>query len=312
LLTINLGLLVIKVVVGYNLAIYNSPTSMGQLLIKRVIKFLEDKGFLVKLASTDSAIAITRYTDPKETYEKFQELLIELNDVVLPEYIQREFNPIHNYIKIGCEKVFTRCIFVNKRYYELYVAVYEDGGRVVFDDKPYAYIKGMAYVRGSSSNITQRVQKKFVDMYNEKIPIEDIKSYLTYEYDHFEDNNWEDICTHGNISMGINEGSGQNYDGARNSNRLFDWNLKAGDKPLVAKFTTHPTTYNDRFIGAKDMSLSFFPKDADFLQLEGFDLDYEHVRKITLLNPLDDLIIAWIGKTYEQFIRVDTNDPYEE
>lgn len=286
----------------YDKVVYNSPPSMGQILIKEVIKAVKLMGFDAVLSSTDSVICITNYTDPLKTYAVAQKVCETLNYVILPKYINREFNPIKNHINIGCEKVFDNSIIINKRYYMLNVRVVEDEGGVILLDNPYPYIKGMAYVRGDAADITRDVQKNVIDMFRKGKTDGEIIEYIKSLEEDFESFDWNYICSKANLKMKIENSNGQRYKAARNSNKILKKDYKAGDMPFISVFNIHPKRFKGTYIGSDPLPLLFDKNDQEWLTKCGFDIDYSILRENNLQSPIEDIVKTITGNSYSDEI----------
>ena len=289
---------------GFDYVVYNSPPSMGQELIKFVIDWLADRGYVSILASTDSAFSIAKSTDPLKAWDEVQELTTMLNKD-LEKYAYKEFNIKDNYINIGCEKVADMAVIFDKRKYMLNTVVMEEGGKVIVLEKPKAYFKGMEYVRRDSAMITHDVQEKLMNMVRAKAPKEEILEYIRKTDKEFLGNTWEYICGRGGISMGVEEGSGQKYDGCKLANKIFKKSYDSGANPLIAEFTKHPINFAGVFLGYDPLAIAFDENDQWQLKKWGFDINYENRKKVALKTKVEPLLGLLFNMTYDEAIDFD-------
>jgi DNA polymerase elongation subunit (family B) len=295
---------------NYDLVIYNTPPSMGQLLIKRVISFLEEKKYIPLLASTDSVIVMANADTANGAFEEASALCKVLNTEILPPYIIHEFNPIKSYVAIDCEKVFDMAIIFDKRRYMLNTVLKEEGGHTIIMEKPEAYYRGMEYVRRDTAMITHDVQDKLMNMIRFKVPKEEIITYLQDLDDSFEKLPWKYICPRAGISNDVEEGKGQKYTACRNANKYFDKEYNAGNNPLLGVFAKHPSFINGKYIEPGKIPIAFEEEEEFPMKKKGFDLDYAHLKDTHLVKKVEPFLKLLFNQTYEQIVTM-LDDTFE-
>jgi len=288
---------------NYDFVIYNTPPSMGQILIKIVISTMKDLGYEPLLASTDSALCMVNANTPEEAWAIGQEMCRLLNEEILPPIIHHEFNPIESYIKIGCEKVFDVAIIMDKRRYILNTVVKEKkGGGFIVLEKPEPYFRGIEYLRRDAAMITHDVQETLIKMTLERKDQEEVFNYFRKIDAEYMDYPWSYICGRSGISMGVGDGSGQKYDACENANNLLEKEYAAGANPLLGIFTKFPRVYNGHNLSGKKWVMAFDDWDEYPLKKKGFDLDYYHTKETHLTNKVDPFLELIYGKNYKQIV----------
>jgi DNA polymerase elongation subunit (family B) len=286
---------------NYDIAIYNTPPSMGQSIIKYVIfELLPEFGYEVIFSSTDSAMVILNETDTHKGWDESQILVEKLNKRI-EEFVIYEYNPIKNCIKLDCEKIFDVAIIFNMRQYMLNVVVEDSDSGPIFYDNPRIYFRGMDLVRRSTANITVDVQRKVLDMVRKRLPVEDICNYVLEIDKTFETLPWGQICGHGGISNNPDDVSEENrtYKAISNANKLFERSYGAGDNPLMGDFIKHPYFIKGITFPARDIiPLSFEEEDEYPLKKMGFDLDYKKLKEKYFISKVRP-ILTLLGIEYE-------------
>jgi DNA polymerase elongation subunit (family B) len=287
---------------NYDLVIYNTLPSMGQLLIKKVISFLEERNYIPLLASTDSVIVMATADTAKGAFEEASNLCEILNKEILPPYVMDEFNPIKSYVSIDCEKVFNMAIIFDKRRYMLNTVLKEEGGKLIKLEKPDAYYRGMEYVRRDTAMITHDVQDKLMNMIRFRTPKDEIISYLKDIDEKFTKMPWKYICPRAGISNDVNAGSGQKYTACRNANKYFDKEYNAGNNPLLGVFTKHPASIGGKYIEPGKLPMAFEEEEEFPLKKKGFDLDYDHLKEVHLVKKVEPFLQLLFNMKYEQVV----------
>ncbi len=302
---------------SFDLVVYNTPPSMGQILIKKVMELLKEYGYETILASTDSAMTILNSTEAMAGWDEAQEITRKINEE-LAVFVKREFNIIKNYIHLGCEKVFDLAIIFDKRRYMLNTVIKEEAGKVIVMKKPKAYYRGMEYVRRDTAKITHDVQENLMNMIRLRVPQEKIFAYVKKVDEQFERTAskkpkgvkpevwttypWSYICGRSGISMAIEEGSGQKYMACRNANIIMGKKYDAGANPLLGIFKKHPLEHNGCYVEPGTLAMAFDDVDEYPLKKSYFDLDYGKIKQTHLIDKVEPILQLCFNTSYKDAI----------
>ncbi len=286
----------------YDKVIYNTLPGMGQVLIKMVIKYLADKGYKIKLSSTDSVFFIAKSIDPMEAWNEAQILIKDLNDNIIPPFVKEEFNAEENFVKIDCENIWDVAIFFNKRYYMLNVKVKEENGEVIVLEKPEPIYKGLEYVRRDAAMITYQIQGELMRKIFERRPEKEIIDYLKKVDFEFETYKWSLICSHAGISDDIDKHESQKYTACRNGNRVLGRDYNAGASPLLGVFIKHPIWVENEYLQPGVLPMAFEEEDEFPLKKMGFDLDYNHLKEVNLKGKVQPLLNILFERKYDDVV----------
>jgi DNA polymerase elongation subunit (family B) len=291
---------------------------MGQKIIKHMLyEVLPNHGYEPFYASTDSAMVQCKSDDLWGAWDESQELTEKINKD-LDKFIQEEFNPIHNYVTIGCEKIFSQCLLFNKRMYALKTVIEDSksGPVEIKGGKP--YIRGLEYLKNNSAMVTTRVQEDLIEMIMDMASEQEIKDYLRDINDKFESYDWAYISERSSISRDPDEGSdtAQNYNACRNANKFCDKDYMAGSRPLLGLFRHVPSTLNQ--VSRSELyqnddgnyPIAFEKWDQEWMEERGFILDYDKHKEIQLIGKIERFIELIWGMTYKEFVE-EQGDPFE-
>lgn len=303
---------------NYDLVVYNTPPSMGQKIIKHLLYVvLPNHGYEPFYASTDSAMVKCESKNMWDAWNESQELSRKINED-LDRYINEEFNPIHNYINIGCEKIFNQCLLFNKRMYMLNTVIEETKSGPIEIPGGKAYIRGLEYLKNNSSLVTTEVQYEIIQMIMKFENKETIRKYIRKVNEEFETYGWTYVSERASISRHPDDGHiySQNYNACRNANKFTKKDYIAGSRPYLGLFRSTPSSMNG--IGSSELywnndglcPIAFDDWDQEWMEKRGFRLDYNKHKKVQLIDKIERFISLIWNITYDDFVEQDF-DPCE-
>lgn len=303
---------------NFDMVLYNTPPSMGQEVIKFLIeKCLPESGYKAEFASTDSAMIILQNTEINECLKEIENLVGVLNNKI-SAFVEEQYNPSHNYVSIGCDKVFDACLLFNKRMYVLNVIAEETADGLQPLKKPRVIYRGLEMIRGNSSQITTDVQIHLISMILNKKPKEEIREYLIKIYRTFKNKKWNYICQRASITSDVDEGDvgNQNYNACRNSNRYLRKSYTSGSRPFMGLFSVVPSWYYGVGVSElyrdekKNIPLAFDSYDEARLKADGFKLDYELMFRLQVSDKINRFLQLVFKMDLDHFIQKEI-DPME-
>ena len=292
---------------SYDDVIYNTAPAMGQYLIKELLGDPDGcndddiEGFLNRImypprfASTDSFIVKLVSTNRVEAWAEAQELTNCVNKE-LDRLIERDVNPIKNWVSMGCEKIFNVMIMFDKRRYVLNTIAEDGDDGPIYYDNPKITYKGLQIVRSDSSQFITDFQKTIFKMICNREPFDDIKNYILKIDSEWDTYPWEYICRRAGISNNIEDVNSnvQKYKACINGNRLLGKEYVAGNAPLLGVFNVFPLYYNSQRTiedtKAKHLVMAFDEDDEEFLKKNKFKIDTKQLKKKTLIDIVNPIL----------------------
>ena len=303
----------------YDLVIYNTPPSMGQEILRYVLDVLLPKyGYNPFFASTDSSMVKAKSKTAWDTWREAEKVSKRLNKD-LDVFIQENYNPIHNYVNIGCEKVFSQCILFNKRMYMLKTVIEDTKNGPIELHIPKTYIRGLEYLKNNTSMIVTNVQYELLKMFIKADSKEEIQKYLDRIDKEFDGYVWEYICGIASISKDPSDykKTFQKAEACKNANMFCGKDYKALARPFLGMFKEVPSHNNgvskdDLYSNSKGIyPIAFDEGDKSKLESEGFKLDYDAHKKLTISSKaIVRFLTLAFGDDYEDFLEDDA-DPNE-
>jgi len=294
----------------YDLVIYNTPTSMGQEIIIYMLEtLLPLYGYEPFFASTDSAMVKARSTTAWDTWEESKKLCKNINRD-LGTFIESKYNPIHNYINIGVEKVFNQCILLNKRMYVLKTLIEDTKDGPVMLKKPKIYIRGLECLKSNSSMVTTDVQLQLVKMITDNKTEQEIKNYLENIDSLFETYNWKYISGRASISKNVEDykTNSQSSNACRNANYFMGKDYKAMARPYLGHFEKVPNELKGipntiMYQNKKgNYPIAFEDWDQEWMEKYKFGLDHQKHKELHLISKIERFLTLIWGVDYWDFL----------
>lgn len=299
----------------YDLVIYNTPPSMGQEILKYVLDVLLPKyGYNPFFASTDSSMVKAKSKTAWDTWREAEEVSKRLNKD-LDVFIKKKYNPIHNYIVIGCEKVFSQCILFNKRMYMLKTIIEDTKKGPIELHEPKTYIRGLEYLKSNSSMVTTEVQYKLLKMFIDMKTIDEIKSYIRKVDKEFESYDWSYISSRSSISKDPEKAktNSQNFNACKNANNFCGKDYRALARPYLGIFKSVPSTMKGvsknilYFNKHRQCPIAYDDGDQSWMEKYSFKLDYDKHKELNLISKIERFFILAFGLDYWDFLEDDAN-----
>jgi DNA polymerase elongation subunit (family B) len=293
----------------YDKVVYNTPPAMGQEIIQYVIfEVLPSLGYSVAnkrilFSSTDSVLSICHTTESVEkAIEEAEEVTKKVNKAVA-EYVEREFNPIKNYVKMDCEKIADVGVIFDMRRYMLNIVAEEGEKGWLIHKDPRPFWKGIEAVRRDAAAITNDIQTHLLDMVRKRCSSNEFTQYIIDLENNYASFKWEYICGRCSISNNTEDiGNGnQRYAAIEKANDLFSKGYTSGDSPCLGEFIKHPAHIDGKYIEAGPLVMAFDEDDEYPLKKLGFDLDYNTLKRKHVIDKVDP-ILALLGLSYEGII----------
>lgn len=241
----------------------SSVTYTARTIIKKVWSFLEDKGYNVLYADTDSVfVEVNKQDNLKNLLDIGFWLKDEINNMI-DDFVRKEFNTDDHILEIKFEKVYSRIILLAKKRYV--GRLIWKKGKEVYD---FDYV-GVEIRRSDNPKFIKDIQHKVFEMILDGNSFDDIRRFI---YDVIKNIDKVDLDDLG-IPIGINKpiseykGNIMHIRAVKYSNKYLNKNFHVGDRV--------------RYIFVKRTPKGLPPTDVvafdDPNMLKGFEIDYDRL-----------------------------------
>lgn len=284
---------------NFDLAVYNVPPSMGQLLIKFLEKeVLPSLGLYARGGDTDSVfVALDDVTTLNEAVKKANEISPLLNDAI-DKFMDKEFNIQKHNIKLDWEKIGPKFYGHMKKNYLM--SVWAEDGKVLPEKKRYVLYKGFEMKKGNRADITEMIQRVYFKTALESrdedeflIRIGEVIKRIDEIFPYIK---WTKICPRVNIRKKLEE-----YD----SNYMARRAAEFSNDNLETNFTIGSTAYMGwiKGNGTKDLQGVFLFNEKDLKRAKNkIELDIQSHKQKYVIEKLDYLLDAY-NTSYHQILR---------